>query len=419
MKNNKKIFYGWYLCLAGTLMLVGGSGIVVNSANQFLKPVCEALGVSRGQFSLYLSMVSVASMVFCPLIGKAFEKWNPRLVTVFGGVFMALAWAALSLAKDIRLFYLLGFLIGTGSSLCGMVSVNILMNNWFQAKKGTAMGIALTGTGIGSMIFNPVASRLIEAFGYQSAYRWLTACMLVCMLPLFVLYRYRPADMGLAPLGLEAEAAPAAGGNPSSGAEGMTRGEAMKKPQMWLTCFVVFGLSASAMGLFNHMTAYFTDIGYEKATAASMVSVISLGMTFGKLFFGWLNDKIGTRKNFALMTMLSLSGIILLAAARSEAVTLAGAVLFGVAVASPFVLTPQLTIYFFGNRDFANIYGFVNVFQFLGPTLGPPISGMIYDRSGSYAAAFVLFAAVLAAVLAVGLILLSRSRCGEKSPALK
>ena len=412
MKKQGKIFYGWLLCLTGTLMLVGGSGIVVNSASQFLKPVCQALGVSRGQFSLYLSMVSVASMVCCPLIGKVFEKWHPKAATIFGGLFMALCWAGLSFATDIRLFYVLGFLIGIGSSLCGMVSVNILMNNWFHAKKGTAMGIALTGTGIGSMIFNPVASSLILSMGYQAAYRVLAVCMLACMLPLFLLYRYRPQEMGLVPLGLERADSGEGERKTAPALEGLTRSEAMKLPRLWVLCFVIFGLSASSMGLFNHLMAYFTDIGYEQTTAASMLSVVSLGMMFGKLFFGWLNDKIGTRRNFVLMTALGLSGILLLSVARSEALTLAAAALFGIATASPFVLTPQLTIYFFGNRDFANIYGFVNVFQFLGPTLGPPISGMIFDRSGSYGPAFVLFAALLFAVLAVGTVLLKTGRFG-------
>ena len=144
MKQNK-IFYGWLLCLTGTLMLVGGSGIVVNCAGQFLVPVTETLGVSRSEFSLYTSMVSVASMIFCPLIGKVYEKIPPRLATVAGGVFMAACWTGLSFARSIGQFYVIGFLIGTGSSLCGMVSVNILMNNWFYAKKGTAMAPPVTG----------------------------------------------------------------------------------------------------------------------------------------------------------------------------------------------------------------------------------------------------------------------------------
>ena len=79
-----KLFYGWILCLTGTLMLIGGSGIVVNCAGQFLVPVTQALNVTRSQFSLYTSMVSVSSMIFCPLLGKFYEKWNGELPNVMG-----------------------------------------------------------------------------------------------------------------------------------------------------------------------------------------------------------------------------------------------------------------------------------------------------------------------------------------------
>ena len=348
-------------------------------------------------------------MIFCPLIGKVYEKIPPRLATVAGGVFMAACWTGLSFARSIGQFYVIGFLIGTGSSLCGMVSVNILMNNWFYAKKGTAMGIALTGTGIGSMIFNPVAQRLIRELGYQSAYRILAGCMLLCMLPLFLLYRYRPAEMGLAPLGLENGGERAPGGRGGVPGEGMLRSEALKKPAFWASCFVVFGLSASSMGLFNHMQAHFVGIGYEAATASLFISILSLGMTFGKLFFGWLNDRIGTRRNFLLMTTLALGGILLLLVSRSAVLTVAGVLLFGIGVASPFVLTPQLTISFFGNRDFANIYGSINVFQFMGPALAPPVTGLIYDRCGSYTPAFLACAVLLAAALFVGAVLLAQA----------
>lgn len=172
---------------------------------------------------------------------------------------------------------------------------------------------------------------------------------------------------------------------------------------------MVFGLSASSMGLFNHMQAHFVGIGYEAATASLFLSILSLGMTFGKLFFGWLNDRIGTRRNFLLMTTLALGGILLLLVSRSAVLTVAGVLLFGIGVASPFVLTPQLTISFFGNRDFANIYGFINVFQFMGPALAPPITGLIYDRCGSYTPAFLACAVLLAASLFLGAVLLAQA----------
>ena len=129
-------------------------------------------------------------------------------------------------------------------------------------------------------------------------------------------------------------------------------------------------------------------------------------MTFGKLFFGWLNDRIGTKRNFLLMTVLALCGILLLLISRSLPLTVLGVLLFGIGVASPFVLTPQLTIYFFGTKDFANIYGSINVFQFLGPAVAPTVTGLIYDASGSYTPAFLIYAALLFVALLVGALFL-------------
>lgn len=400
MVKNKKIFYGWFLCITSMLMLMGGTGIVINSASQFLKPVSEALGISRGQFSLYLTFVSISSMALSPFVGKIYTKWSPRAVTVGGSFFMALSWICLSWAKDITLFYILGFLIGIGSTLSGMIAVSVLMNNWFHVNKGTAMGIASTGSGIGSMIFNPIASKLIIAYGYQAAYRWLGIFSILCLLPLALLYRFKPEDIKMQPFGAEKKELD----DQPSEAAGIMRNEAMKTPVMWGVCFIAFGLSASAQGIFSQMMAYLTDIGYKQASAAMMISLISFSMAFSKVIFGWLNDKLGTQKNFPLMVSISIVGILLLNFAKNGIVVYGAIILFGCALAATFVLAPLVTIYAFGPKDFANIYSFVTFFIFIGPAVAPPLSGLIYDRNGSYELAFVLYAVLLLAVLLIGLI---------------
>jgi MFS family permease len=402
MVQKKKIFYGWFLCAASMLMLIGGTGIVVNSASQFLKPVSEALGVSRGQFSLYFTFLSISAMVLSPFVGKIYARWNPRVVTIGGGSLMALSWICLSWVKDITLFYLLGLFIGIGSTLSGMIAVSVLMNNWFHTRKGTAVGIAVTGSGIGSMIFNPVASQLIVAFGYQAAYRWLGLCSLLCLLPLALLYRFKPENIGMKPHGAEMEEAE--GQHPAAEEMGVMQKDAMKTPAMWGVCFMAFGLSASAQGIFSQIMPYFTDIGYQQASAAMFVSLISLSMAFSKILFGWLNDRLGTRRNFPLMLVLSIAGIILLNFAQNGMAVYAAVILYGCAMAATFVMAPLITIYTFGPRDFANIYSFVTFFISVGPAVGSPLSGLIYDRNGSYQLAFMIYAILLLAVLVVGLI---------------
>lgn len=405
MKKTGKLHYGWILCFTSCLMLTGGAGIVINAANQFLKPVTEAFGVSRGQFSFYISCISLTSMIVSPFIGKIFSKFPPKRVVIFGGLLMVCCWLGLSVVPNFYCFYALGLLIGVGSSLTGMVCVSILMNNWFVERKGTAMGIALTGTGIGSMIFNPLASKLIVECGYQAAYRWLGLICILALLPYMIAFRYQPSEVGLKPVGVE---------HAGQGREeavhvvtGLTRSQAMRRPEFYAVCFIAFGLSGTCQGLYNHLMAYFTDIGFGQVRAASFISIIGFTLAVGKVGAGWLNDKIGLKKSFVLLVGLSVLGMILLNFASNSAVAVASSFLFGFAMAAPFVLAPLLTTFAFGSKDFANIYGTVTIFTFLGNIFLPPLSGLIYDLNGSYFLAFVLCTVIEAASLLIGLLLLN------------
>ena len=101
-------------------------------------------------------------------------------------------------------------------------------------------------------------------------------------------------------------------------------------------------------------------------------------------------------------------GMILLNFSSNGAVATVASLLFGFAMAAPFVLAPLLTTFAFGSKDFANIYGTVTIFTFLGNIFLPPLSGMIYDWNGSYFWAFVLCTVIEAASLVIGLVLLNK-----------
>ena len=406
MKKTSKLHYGWILCFTSCLMLTGGAGIIINAANQFLKPVTEAFGVSRVQFSFYISYISITSMIVSPFIGKIFTKFPPKRVTVFGGLLMVGCWLGLSVVDNFSLFYILGLLIGTGSSLTGMVCVSILMNNWFVERKGTAMGIALTGTGIGSMIFNPVASELIVRFGYQAAYRWLGLICILALLPYMLVFRYQPSEIGLSPVGAENQPQKEKKEEAPVVITGLTRAQAMKRPEFYGICFIAFGLSGACQGLYQHMAAYFTDIGYAQVRAASFISIVGFTLAVGKIGAGWLTDKIGLHKCYILLVGLSTVGIILLNFSAVGPMAILACFLFGFAMAAPFVLSPLLTTFAFGSKDFANIYGTITVFTFLGPILMPPLAGLIYDQLGSYFLAFVVCGVIEAASLLIGAVIL-------------
>lgn len=413
--KRNKIFYGWFLLVAVWLLTACTTGMFVNSMTQFQKPVCEAMGITRAQFSLSTSFISFAVMAMSPFVGKIFEKFNPRLVVTAGSVLMLVGWFGLSVVPNIKLFYVMTLLVGLGSSVSGAVVVNIILNNWFHAKKGFAMGFASTGSGFGSMVFNPLGSMLIVNYGYKAAFRGLWVCAVLCLLPILILFVYKPEYKGLLPYGDEGNSNVQAGNkNAVAQTEGYTRAEALRNPKFWGVCFVSFALSAGAIGVFSQMAAYFTDIGYEPAQAAAFISMISLSMAISKVFFGWLNDKLGTYKNFLIVTGIGVIGILSLLFADRLIGGYIAAVLFGIAFSATNLLAPLITVYAMGGKDFANIFGLVSFALYIGPIVASPFSAAIYDLHGSYTFAFMVYAALYAAALLIGAIILKNGFANAK-----
>ena len=209
----------------------------------------EALGATRDSFSLYITFVSVSSMALSPFVGKIYTKFSPRIVTLGGAVFMALGWICLSWAKSITLFYVLGLGIGIGSTLSGMIAVSVIMNNWFHMSKGTAIGIASTGSGSRQHAVQPHRQQA-DRSPWISGGIPLAGTFLHFMPAANDLFdRYKPEDIGMRALGSELAAEE---GEEVSYAEpeGIMRSEALKTPALWGVCFIAFALSASCQGVF-------------------------------------------------------------------------------------------------------------------------------------------------------------------------
>ena len=85
---------------------------------------------------------------------------------------LALSFFLYSQSTQLIHFYLLSIVLGIGSAGTHVIPVALLITNWFKEKRGVAIAIALAGSGIGGMLFNPVANYLITTYSWQSAYRY-------------------------------------------------------------------------------------------------------------------------------------------------------------------------------------------------------------------------------------------------------
>jgi len=268
-----------------------------------------------------------------------------------------------------------------------------------------------------------VLATLISAFGWREALLIVGMAQWALCIPLALLVRHRPQEMGLLPDG-EApetlEAAQTGGRLPGRAAalagadgladgplylqdSGLTIGQALRTRTFWLLSLAMSLVGFGSTAIIVHQVVYVTEAAGlsdgEAAVVAMMMPMVSLA---GRLGFGWLADYREKRQVLAASYSLLGLGILLLAAAQEP-----WQLLFFLAVFSPgwggsIAVRPAFQAEFFGLRAFGALQGLMFTVSTLGSVAGPIFAGWVHDSTDTYRLAFVVLAlATLAAAPAI------------------
>lgn len=279
MKN--KSIYHWLIVAACSGLAMAAIGISINCAGIFFSSVSESLGVGRGAVSLTITLTNVITGLMGPFVAsRLIGKVNIKLLTGAGAVVTALCFAGMSVAGYIVLFYLLSTMMGIAITGFSNVVIAYIISNWFQEKHGFAMGITMSCSGLGGVIFNPVLNAAIEAFGWRMAYLTAAGFVLLLTLPgiLFII-REHPEEKGLLPYGATSSMVQPAG--QKSEKLRISFGSAA------FLVTVAFSVLAYAVSGFNaHVAGFATSIGLSASVGALMVSASMIGNVLFKLVIG-------------------------------------------------------------------------------------------------------------------------------------
>ena len=180
---------------------------------------------------------------------------------------------------------------------------------------------------------------------------------------------------------------------------GFTLRQALRTRAFWLMA-VAFAFSNFAnMGTIQNSAPFLADIGYPTATGASALGAIAFGSGTGKLFFGWLCDKMRANHVCAIGIALQLAGVLLLLSVRADSSVLliwAYALLLGLGVGAWLPTLSMLGSTHFGLLFYGAVFGALNLAQSMGTSTGPLFSGLVHDVTGSYVGAFTTAAVLLA-----------------------
>jgi sugar phosphate permease len=160
------VFYGWWIIVACWFFMFSGLGILINTYGVLFSGILQDTGFARGPLGLYFTLMSLALMVSFPFMGKIFVKYNTQVVLTVCLVASGLAFMAFSQCSQLWHFYVVAIILGVFGAGCSTMPASVLPTNWFVEKRGLAIGLAMTGSGVGGMVCNPLAQYLISAYSW-------------------------------------------------------------------------------------------------------------------------------------------------------------------------------------------------------------------------------------------------------------
>lgn len=387
------IFYGWRIVAVGfvSLLLAGGIGYYTFSA--FIIPISNDFGWSRAEISLAMTVASLVGLA-APLVGMWVDRYGARSVMAAGALITGGAFALLGFSTSLWYFYAFYFFMALGQLGALNIPIARVVSSWFDKKRGLAIGITLSGFGIGGLTMLPLASYLISVLGWRMAYHILGLIILIVLTPLSMLViRERPAEMDLSPDGKTSEEmqtkTPLTDELQASAT--WTLSSALRTKTFWL---ITGALSLTFLGtgaIIAHLVPFFQDQGISHQMASTILALAIGVSVFGRVTAGYLVDKVPIKYMVMLCFLLQIGGLaLILLGTGSMAVVWAFVVVFGLGIGGIFALEPLLVSQYFGLISFGAIYGGLWAFITIATATGPFIAGYIFDVTGNYDMAFIL-----------------------------
>jgi MFS family permease len=386
-----RVFYGWWVVLVAAFSLfLGPIPISVFSFAVFLKPLTQELHASRGAVSLAFTLHALMAALTLPFAGRLIDRFGTRRVILVSSLMAGLVFLSANLCSG-KLWQVCLFYAASGIASCGVAPVSYcgVISHWFDRRRGLAIGFIMAGMGAGAVVMPSAAHFVISTFGWRMAFGFSGAAILLINLPLLARFlKEKPEQMGLAPDGGSSALARMKTRDSDSG---MSFGEALRTPTLWLLLCALVLVSGSVSGCTAHIAAILADQGVSARTAAFATSVFGCGLLVGRTGSGYLMDRFFAPRVAAVIFGCAATGMGLLRVAGAQGAAFAGAFVIGLGLGAEIDVMAYLTSRYFGLRSFGSINGFIFAGFGLAAGSGAYLMGAGFDATGSYALPLTLF----------------------------
>ena len=406
----RKPFYGYWVVLAAFLCNIITFGCGFYAFSLFVTPLQQQLGWGRGDVMAGFTIFFLTTGFVAPQTGRLVDKYGARVVMTGGAVIAGVGFLVLYSMSALWQYYLGYAIVGLGMAGTGQIPASAVVCNWFQKRRGTAVGLMASGVGVGGLVLAPVVGEhLLPSLGWSQSFLVLgiLCWMVIVPLAIFVI-RTRPEEKGLRPFG-DTEATGGPVQTKVLPKSGVSLKVAMGSLTFWLIVLTYLLSHFAQVGAIQNQVPFLEDAGFPVAVTAGALGAVGLSSAFAKFGFGWLCDRIQARHALAIgLTLQTVSIIILMNIDAASPTWMAWmyAITMGLGIGSWLPTMSMLVSGYFGLAFYGAIFGAVTIPYSVGSAVGPLVAGRMYDASGSYDQVFVLFLVLY--VVSIVTILVSR-----------
>ena len=396
--HGPRFFYGYIIVLCGFLVLFVALGLQY-SFGIFFTPLIQEFGWSRAVTSTAFSIGQVAAGIMGVFTGRLSDSYGPKLIILSCGIFLGLACILMSTTNSIwQLILYIGVFLGIGVS-CSFSPALSSVSRWFFQKRGLMTGIVVSGIGLGIIAFPLIVNKLLTVYSWRVSFIILGVLALVVVVVLAFFMKRDPQSVGLLPYGAE-KSSP---GNTLPGEEGLSLRAAMHTSRFWMICATYVIQGFAVMSIMTHIAPHAITLGIEPGSAASIISFVGIGSIVGRIVMSGTSDRISVKTSMAVnFVVLLLALLWLLKADQVWMLYLFGG-LFGFGYGGTVGLQAVLAAEMFGLASMGSLLGMLTFSVSIGGTVGPAVTGYIFDVTGSYQIAFIIFSVLMALGLALSL----------------
>ena len=359
----------WLVPVGGALGLIVGNGPVsVFAFGVFIGPLEREMGWTRASLGMATALCALLSALTLPFIGLLMDKFGVRRPLAIAICLFAVNVALIGQGRTLPAFIALTALTGMTGAAQSPIGYVKSVASYFDRSRGLAIGIAMSGIGIGTALVPQYVQWLIRSFGWRIGYAGLGLAIAAVALPAVLFLLREPVSQRTA--GVVGGVVP-----------GVGLDEAVRMRSFWFIAVAVLLVSVAVNAALVHVVPLLVDRGWTASSATRVLVAAGAAGVIGRLIAGYLMDKVFAPYVASSFFALAICGLYLLAA---DVNVVLGMLAIGLAAGAEVDMIGFFISRYFGLKRFGQLYGVLFAIFTVGAGLGPLLLGTVHTRLHSY-----------------------------------